>query len=142
MSSSCLDTDMIAPKNAATTIISKCNAVPTISTFAFSATEVSCNLTSWAVGNGTSLYVSLSFPTLNFTGDGTTVTCTAISGLTAPNAAVNFPCVVVVGGTTQSGMITVNTNKTIVIASTPAGGTFTGSAACKVYPVVITYSSY
>lgn len=140
--SACLATDSITPKHSASTIIAKCNVMPVITTHTFSATEVSCELTSWSVGNGSSLFVSLCIPTLDFTGDGTTVTCSAIATLVAPQAVVDVPCVVVVGATTQTGMITLNTNKTIVIASTPAAGTFTGATACKVYPTVITYSSY
>jgi hypothetical protein len=141
--SACIDTDVIAPKYSATTIISKCNAIPTTTTLAFSATEVSCNLSTWAVGNGTNLFVSLSIPTLNFTGDGTAVTCNAITGLTAPAASiVNTPCVVVMGGTTQDGLIALHQNKTIFIYSSAAGGSFTGSAVCKIYPTVVTYSTY
>ena len=139
---SCLETDFISPKHAAFTTISKANVVPVTTVLTFSSTEVTTTFTSFAVGKSTSLFVSLHIPTLDFTGDGTTVTCAAISGLTAPYAACKWPVAVLVGSTTQTGMITLGTDKTIVIAASEASGTFTGATVCKVYPVVLTYSSY
>jgi hypothetical protein len=131
---------MISPKSAAYTTISKCNVVPAITTLAFSTDEVSCNLSTWAVGNGTNLFVSLSFPELNFVGDGTTVACTPISDLIAPHSVVVYPCEIDYVGY-QRGVITINTDKTIIIAAEFTGGPFIGFPV-KVVPVVITYSSY
>ena len=139
--SACLSTDIITPRNAQFTVFSKCNVIPAITTHTFSATEVSCQLTSWAVSNGSSLFVSLSIPTLNFVGDGTTVTCSAISTLVAPLSTVQFACVLFVNGATMPGLVTINTDRSIIISfwmSDP----FPMDVAVKFFPVIVTYKGH
>lgn len=132
-----MNVDVLSPKNAPAVTISPCHLIPTTTTHSAPATECTLTLSSVQIGN----IVTLTLSGISFTGDATTVTCAAVSTLTAPYANCYFPIIATLNSAKVLGSFLLTTSKTIVVAAAADGTTAFSATPCGISPAVMSYST-
>lgn len=132
-------TDYVSPKNAPCVTISPCSYTPSETTYEISTAQFTTDMLSFQVGS----IVTLMVDGVLFTGTGNPFVSSVVPNLPQPAATCYFPLFMEVnyGASFLIGLLVINTNKTVAMYTTMAGGAFTLNSTYVIDATVVSYST-